>query len=67
MEEPFFKKLVMVGDGCVGKSCLLHVFTGDEFCPDYLPYGYVSFERLAKDMNIGNTDVSQRLLICLLM
>merc|ERR1711956_55541 len=31
------KKLVIVGDGACGKSCLLIVFTKDEFPHDYVP------------------------------
>ncbi|KAG2231336.1 small GTPase superfamily [Thamnidium elegans] len=31
------KKLVVVGDGFCGKTCLLHVFQYDEFPEDYVP------------------------------
>ena len=31
------KKLVIVGDGACGKSCLLIVFSKDEFPQDYVP------------------------------
>lgn len=31
------KKIVTVGDGAVGKTCLLHRFTEEEFLTDYVP------------------------------
>lgn len=39
-EQHSFKKvknIIAIGDGAVGKTCLLHAFTEDSFFEDYVP------------------------------
>jgi GTPase SAR1 family protein len=37
------KHIAIVGDGEVGKTCLLHAFTDETFFLDYIPTMYVYF------------------------
>ncbi|CAO1426937.1 unnamed protein product [Diamesa serratosioi] len=37
---PITKNIVIVGDGTVGKTCLLHSFTNDQFLETYVPTVY---------------------------
>ncbi|CAO1436409.1 unnamed protein product [Diamesa hyperborea] len=37
---PITKNIVIVGDGTVGKTCLLHSFTNDTFLESYVPTVY---------------------------
>ena len=37
MAEPEVKKLIIIGDGGIGKTCLLQVFQKGEFPETYLP------------------------------
>ena len=34
MEKAELLKLILIGDKCVGKSCLIHKFTDDSFKED---------------------------------
>ena len=51
-------KLVIVGDGACGKTCLLMVFRTDEFPPDYVPTG---FENYVKELNVDGKDIELEL------
>lgn len=52
--KEFRKKLVVVGDGACGKTCLLYVFSKDEF-----PYAYVPtvFETYVAEIEVDNKHV----------
>merc|ERR1712110_1314481 len=45
-------KVVIVGDGCVGKTCLLHRFKNDKFYKDYVP---TVFDTYAAKIHITDT------------
>ena len=49
------KKLVVVGDGECGKTCLLIVFSRDEFPDDYVP---TVFETYVADIYVDGIPVS---------
>ena len=49
------KKLVVVGDGACGKSCLLIVFSTDEFPSVYVP---TVFETYVADIEVDGKQVS---------
>ena len=51
-------KLVIVGDGACGKTCLLMVFRTDEFPPDYVP---TVFENYVKELNVDGKDIELEL------
>lgn len=51
-------KFVVVGDGTVGKSCLLNVYATGQFPIDYVP---TVFENLRKKTTYKNTDVNAHL------
>ena len=48
------KKLVIVGDGACGKTCLLHAFCRDEFLEDYET---TVFETYVKDIEIDGIKI----------
>ncbi len=48
------KKLVIVGDGTCGKTCLLIVFSKDQFPEVYVP---TVFENYVADIEMDNTRV----------
>ena len=48
------KKLVIVGDGACGKTCLLFVFTKDEFPDKYVP---TVFENYVSDIEVDGKNV----------
>jgi len=48
MSEPTPVRLVSVGDGAVGKTCLLLVFKGDPFPEDYEPTIFESHHEMRK-------------------
>ena len=48
------KKLVIVGDGACGKTCLLIVFTKDQFPEVYVP---TVFENYVADIEVDNKQV----------
>jgi len=50
------KKLVIVGDGTCGKTCLLIVFSKDEFPEVYVP---TVFENYVADIEVDNRQVQQ--------
>ena len=50
------KKLVIVGDGTCGKTCLLIVFSKDEFPEVYVP---TVFENYVADIEVDNRQVIQ--------
>ena len=47
-------KLVIVGDGAVGKTSLLHVYQNDEFPEEYVP---TVFDTYTVDIHIDNRNV----------
>ena len=50
MSAPIRRKLVIVGDGACGKTCLLIVFSKDTFPEVYVP---TVFENYVADIEIG--------------
>jgi len=48
------KKLVIVGDGACGKTCLLIVFSKDQFPEVYVP---IVFENYVADIEVDNKQV----------
>ena len=52
------KKLVIVGDGACGKTCLLIVFSKDQFPEVYVP---TVFENYVADIEVDNRQVRQAL------
>ena len=48
------KKLVIVGDGTCGKTCLLIVFSKDQFPDVYVP---TVFENYVADIEVGDKRV----------
>lgn len=51
------KKLVVVGDGMCGKTCLLYAFKDDRFIPDHKP---TVFDTYATDIQIDEITVSSK-------
>lgn len=51
-------KLVIVGDGACGKTCLLMVFRNNEFPPDYVP---TVFENYVKELAVDGKDIELEL------
>lgn len=58
------KKLVIVGDGACGKTCLLIVFSKDQFPEVYVP---TVFENYVADIEVDGKQVSNILYIFQLM
>lgn len=56
------KKLVIVGDGACGKTCLLIVFSKDQFPEVYVP---TVFENYIADIEVDGKQVLFYLLKCL--
>lgn len=54
------KKLVIVGDGACGKTCLLIVFSKDQFPEVYVP---TVFENYVADIEVDGKQVSAILLL----
>ena len=52
------KKLVIVGDGACGKTCLLIVFSKDQFPEVYVP---TVFENYVADIEVDNKQVMYQL------
>lgn len=52
------KKLVIVGDGACGKTCLLIVFSKDQFPEVYVP---TVFENYVADIEVDSRQVGWRL------
>lgn len=50
------KKLVIVGDGACGKTCLLIVFSKDQFPEVYVP---TVFENYVADIEVDSKQVSK--------
>ena len=50
------KKLVIVGDGACGKTCLLIVFSKDQFPEVYVP---TVFENYVADIEVDNKQVRE--------
>lgn len=48
------RKLVIIGDGTCGKTCLLFVFTRNQFPEVYLP---TVFETFVKDLIVNDRQV----------
>lgn len=51
------KKLVIVGDGACGKTCLLIVFSKDQFPEVYVP---TVFENYVADIEVDGKQVSPK-------
>lgn len=51
------KKLVIVGDGACGKTCLLIVFSKDQFPEVYVP---TVFENYVADIEVDGKQVSHK-------
>lgn len=51
------KKLVIVGDGACGKTCLLIVFSKDQFPEVYVP---TVFENYVADIEVDSKQVSKK-------
>ena len=49
--EPITIRLVVVGDGSVGKTCLLLSYTKDEFPTEYVP---TVFDNLVSQVEVNN-------------
>ena len=54
------KKLVIVGDGACGKTCLLIVFSKDQFPEVYVP---TVFENYVADIEVDSKQVSPPLVV----
>ena len=54
-EVPELIKLVIVGDGAVGKTCLLMSYAGKEFKDDYVP---TVFDNYSADLEINQKKVT---------
>ena len=54
------KKLVIVGDGACGKTCLLIVFSKDQFPEVYVP---TVFENYVADIEVDGKQVTYSLLL----
>merc|ERR1712179_187915 len=54
MMEPVQRKLVIVGDGACGKTCLLIVFSKYQFPEEYIPTG---FENYVSDIEVDGQQV----------
>ena len=48
------KKLVIIGDGCCGKTCLLVTFSKDEFPQVYIP---TVFDTYVADIEVDGKQV----------
>ena len=54
-------KLVVVGDGAVGKTCMIHCYIKDEFPDEYVPTvydaykGHMNFESREVLLNVWDT------------
>lgn len=57
------KKLVIVGDGACGKTCLLIVFSKDQFPEVYVP---TVFENYVADIEVDGKQVTIYFSFCLL-
>ena len=53
-QRSFRKKLVIVGDGACGKTCLLTVFSKDQFPAEYVP---TVFETYIADIEVDDHQV----------
>ncbi len=56
------KKLVIVGDGACGKTCLLIVFSKDQFPEVYVP---TVFENYVADIEVDSKQVSNGYMLVL--
>ncbi|KAI8890396.1 hypothetical protein K501DRAFT_281738 [Backusella circina FSU 941] len=58
LDEPIKRKIVIVGDGACGKTCLLSVFSSGEFPEGYLP---TIFDNSVKDMVVDSKNIATEL------
>ena len=61
MTAPIRKKLVVVGDGSCGKTCLLVTFSKDQFPQVYVP---TVFETYVADIEVDGKQVRTSVLFC---
>merc|ERR1711966_209716 len=60
--NPIRRKLVVVGDGACGKTCLLIVFSKDQFPEVYVP---TVFENYVQDITVKHNGVSKEVELAL--
>ena len=58
------KKLVIVGDGACGKTCLLIVFSKDQFPEVYVP---TVFENYVADIEVDGKQVRKEIILILIL
>lgn len=58
------KKLVIVGDGACGKTCLLIVFSKDQFPEVYVP---TVFENYVADIEVDGKTVSKMIFVVVIL